>query len=111
MISIEQRVMANVGVIHGARSLRSNIALEIYALAASAIALWQLTWVHKVFANFFTVERGGLGHVSKYSWYAFTHTHLMVQLSLMIGVVAFALLLSDILRRSSFRSSYRLSFR
>lgn len=99
---IEQQVMASVAVIYAVRKLASRRALEWSALAASAVALWQMVWVHKVFENFFTVvEKNGLGAIADYLFFAVTHTHLAVQLTLAVATVAFVSLVVDTVRASA----------
>jgi hypothetical protein len=98
---IEKQVMASVAVIYAARKLLSRTALELYVLAASAVMLWQLVWVHKVFANFFTVEKHGFGAMSNYLLYAVEHTHLAVQLTLLVAALALASLLVDFVKSVS----------
>jgi hypothetical protein len=105
---IEQQVMASVGVVYTARKLTSRIALEFYALAAAGVALWQVTWVHKVIANFANVERGGLGSMEQYISYAFLHTHLVTQAALVVAAVAAVLLIADALRALS-RPAHRFA--
>lgn len=95
---IEQQVMAGVAVVYAARKLLSRTALELYVLAASAIALWQLVWVHKVFENFFAVEKNGFGSMFNYLIVAVEHTHLAVQLTLLVAALAFVALLVDVAR-------------
>ena len=90
--------MAAVGVIYVARTLISRTAVELYVLAASAVAIWQLTWVHKIFANFVAVEKGGPGSISTYSLYAVTHAHMAVQVTLAVAAVAGVALFFDALR-------------
>ncbi|MDO8517679.1 MAG: hypothetical protein Q7S26_00085 [bacterium] len=98
---IEQQVMASVAVVYTARQLLSRRALEIYALAASALALWQLVWVHKVFENFVAIEKNGLDAVTTYLFVAVTQTHLAVQLTLVVATVAFIFLIVDTVRSAS----------
>lgn len=93
--------MASVAVIYTARKLLSHTALEMYILAASAIALWRLVWVHKVFDNFFAVEKNGLGAISNYLLYAIQHTNVAVQLTLLVAAVAFIALLVDFIKSAS----------
>ncbi len=93
---IEQQVMASVGVIYTARKLVSRTAIELYVLAASTIALWQLVWVHKVFDNFFAVERNGMGSTLNYVATAVGHTNLAVQLTLFVAAAAFVMLMVDL---------------
>jgi len=92
---IERQVMASVGVIYTARKLVSRTAIEIYVLAASALALWQLVWVHKVFDNFFAVEKNGIGSTLNYVATAVGHTNPAVQLTLFIAAAAFVMLMVD----------------
>ena len=100
--------MASVAVIYTARKLLSRTALELYVLAVSAIALWQLVWVHKVFANFFAVEKNGLGSVATYLVYAVEHTHLAVQLTILVAALAFVALLVDFVRSVSTQNPLHL---
>ena|SRR6185437_5962240 len=95
---IEEQVMASVGVVYTARLLFSRVALECYALAAAAVVLWQLTWVHKVFANLATVGHEGAGAVGQYLSYAFLHTHLATQLALIVALAASIALVIDAAR-------------
>jgi hypothetical protein len=99
--AIERQVMAAVGVIYVARLLVSRTAVELYVLAASSVAIWQLTWVHKVFENFFTALRGGLPDVSTYLLVAVTHAHLAVQLTLVVAAVAGITFILDMARALS----------
>ena len=94
--------MASVAVVYAARKLTSRKVLEWAALAASAVALWQLVWVHKVFENFFTVvEKNGLGSIATYLVTAVTNTHLAVQLTLAVATIAFVFLIVDTIRSTS----------
>jgi hypothetical protein len=95
---IEQQVMAGVGVVYALRQLTSRVALECYALAAAGIALWQLTWVHKVAANFLNVEHQGLGAMGTYLSYAVVHTHPATQISLVVAAAAGIALIVDATR-------------
>lgn len=95
---IEQQVMAGVGMIYAARLLISRTAGEAYALALAALALWQLTWVHRVFSNFLSVSRGGPLSTEHYLVYAVEHTQLAVQLALFVVAVAGVALFADALR-------------
>ena len=92
---IEQGVMASVGVIYSARLLVSRTALELYVLGASGVVLWQLTWVHRVFQNWAQVGWGG-------SWQfvssALLHTHLPVQVAMLVAAAAAAALVVDTAR-------------
>jgi len=92
---IEQQVIANVGVIYSARRLVSVSALKLYVLLAGCLALVQLTWVHKVFANWAHV---GLSGTPTFLTYAIVHTHPLVQLTLVVLVVAGVSLMRDLLK-------------
>ncbi|HEY6019087.1 MAG TPA: hypothetical protein VIY48_04080 [Candidatus Paceibacterota bacterium] len=102
--SIEQRVMANVGTIYTARQFVSASALKLYVLLAGLYTLVQLTWVHKVFANWSAV---GFGRTFQFFSYAIIHTHPLVQVTLALTTVAGILLVRDLVRPSH---THSLSF-
>ena len=102
---IEQQVMASVGVLYTARLFVSRIAVELYALAAAGIALWQFTWVHRVFANWAHV---GASHTLQYLSYAFVHTHVATQFALVVAAIAATAFIVDSVRALS-RPVYRLA--
>jgi hypothetical protein len=106
---IEQQVMAGVGTIYSARKLTGLTALKIYALILSVWGIGRLVWVSKVFDNFFAVEKNGIGAISNYLLYAVEHTHLAVQLTLLVAAVAAVSLLVDTVRSIS-NSSRRYSY-
>ena len=89
-------MMGNVGAIFLARKVASRTALELYIFVAAALALWKLVWVTRVFENFFAVERGGLASIGNYLVYAVSHTHLAVQLTLLVGVCALVAFIIDL---------------
>ncbi len=96
MATIEQRVMASVGVIYTARQFVSAAALKLYACAVAALALWQLTWVHYVFANFY--ESAGHGGAAQFVLSAFTHTHAATLAALLVLIFAGVSLTRDLLK-------------
>ena len=93
--------MAGVGTIYAARQLTSMTALKIYALILSLWVVGRLVWVSRVLQNFLQVEKDGLGSLSTDVLYAAEHTHLGVQLALIVAIVAFASLCADTLRSLS----------
>src|SRR3990167_6854438 len=95
MTTIEKRVMASVGIIYAAYVLVSGTALKVYALVLSGWTLVQLTWVHKVFENWAHV---GLSGTFQFVTYAVMHTHLAVQLTLAVLLVAGVMLARDMVR-------------
>lgn len=95
---IERQVMAGVGTVYAARQLTSTTALKVYALILSLWTVGRLVWVSHVFANFLEVERGGLGAMANYTLYALEHTHLGVQLALLVAAVAFISLAAEMVR-------------
>ena len=98
MISkIEQQVMASVGVVYTARRLVSASAFKLYATVASALALWQLVWVHRVFENWSQV---GVQGSAQFVWSAILHAHLPVQLALLVAIFAGVSLVRDLMRPS-----------
>ena len=80
--NIEQHVMASVGTIYIWRRLTSMTALKLYALAASGIALWQFTWVHRVFENW---ARVGVDGTWTFVTHAVLNTGLPVKLALIVA--------------------------
>ena len=92
---IEQQVMAGVGAVYLGRKATSRTAIEIYALVISLWVIGRLVWVSKIFDNFFTVEKHGLGAINTYILYAIEHTHPVVQLTLLVAVVTFVALVID----------------
>lgn len=103
---IEQQVMAGVGAIYIARTLTNTTALKIYALILSIWMFGRLVWVTRVLQNFFAVEKGGLGSIYSYLLYAVEHTHLAVQITLAVALVAFVGLLVDAARSFSAAARY-----
>ena len=101
--------MAGVGTVYAARQLTSVGALKVYALILSLWAVGRLVWVSMVFKNFMQVEKSGAGAIFNYSLQAVEHTHLAVQLALLIAVVAAASLFLDTIR-SILSPSRTLSF-
>ena len=103
--NIERQVMASVAVIYVARKLLSHTALEVYVFAASLFAIWKLVWVTRVLQNFSTAEHNGLNAVGNYLLVAVSHTNIAVQLTLLVGALAFISLLVDFVRSISFSRS------
>ena len=104
--TVEERVMANVGVIYTSRRAVCATALKSYVLVLAALALWKLVWVTRVEQNFLHMLNGGVLSAGNYVLYALVHTHPAVQLTLGIGVVAFVLLASDLYRATSPKQQY-----
>ena len=77
--------MASVGVIYAARAVTSYTALKLYVALGASVALWQLTWVHRVFENWANV---GLGGSAQFVTYAVAHAQASVQLTLLVLVAA-----------------------
>ena len=92
---IERQVMASVGVIWGAKLLASATAVKLYVLAAAGWVLVQLTWVHMVFQNWAQV---GMGRSVQFITYAFLHTHLPVQVAIVVAAGAGLALTVDAVR-------------
>lgn len=99
--NIEQRVMANVGVIYTARQVFSPTMLKLYVLAAATLAIWRLVWVTRVEQNFLQVMNGGLVSVWNYFVSAIVHTHPTVQVTLAIAAIAFGGLVVDAVRSAT----------
>lgn len=90
--------MASVGVIYTGRKLLSATALKLYVLVLAAYALVQFTWVHKVFANWAHV---GLAGTWQFATYAVLHTHLPVQIALVVLAAMSISLVRDAVRAYS----------
>lgn len=101
--------MASVGTIYATRQLTSVGALKIYALLLSLWAVGRLVWVSMVFKNFMQVEKSGAGAIFNYTLQAVEHTHVAVQLCLLIVIVAAISLALDVIRSIS-SPSRSLSF-
>lgn len=99
--NIEQRVMANVGVIYTARKVFSPAMLKLYVLAAATVAIWRLVWVTRVEQNLLQVMNGGAVAVWNYFVYAVVHTNPSVQITLAIATLAFVGLVVDAVRSAS----------
>ena len=82
---IEQQVMASVGIVYAVRQLVSATALKLYVCAFSLYGIGRLVWVSHVFENWANVGfQGTLQFVAS----AVLNTHLSVQLTLMVLIVA-----------------------
>ena len=101
MTNLEQRVMANVGIIYTARKVFSPTMLKLYVLVAATVAIWRLVWVTRVEQNFAHVMSGGAVAAFNYLAYAVLHTHLVVQITLAIAAVAFVMLVADLIRSAT----------
>ncbi len=97
MSKIEQQVMASVGVIYAVRQLFSATALKLYVCVASLWGIGQLVWVSRVFEN---LSSAGLQGAVNFVLAAVLNTDLLVQLTLVVGVVAFISLAVDMTRLS-----------
>lgn len=92
---IERQVMAGVGTVYAARQLLSATALKLYVCALSLYGIGRLVWVSHVFENWASVGlQGSLQFVTS----AVLNTHLPVQLTLMVLMVAAFSLFLDFTR-------------
>ena len=90
--------MASVGVIYTARQALSATALKLYVALGASVALWQLTWVHRVFENWANV---GLSGSAQFLAHAVANPQFSVQLTLLVLAVAGAALAWDFARTLS----------
>ena len=90
--------MASVAVIYAVRKLTSRTALEFYALAVSFVGIFMFVSVPHVAQNFSLIASHGLSGISTFVLSAVTHTSIMVQLTLLLGIGAVGLLLVDLVR-------------
>lgn len=103
--SIEQQVMASVGVLYTAKALVGATALKAYTLVASVWALGALVWVARVEENFLQALNGGVLAVGNFVLAALVHTSTVVQLVLLVAVFALGSLAVDLVRKAN-RSRY-----
>jgi hypothetical protein len=99
--TIETRVMANVGAIYTARKIFGPVALKLYVLALSGLALWKLVWVTRIEQNLLQVMNGGVVAVWNYATYAILHTNVVVQITLAVATIAFVMLVADLIRSAA----------
>lgn len=92
---IEQQVMAGVGSIYIARQLVSATALKLYVCVLALYGIGRLVWVSRVFENWANV---GLQGTVSFVTQAVLHTHLPVQIALVVLFVAGLGLLYDLVR-------------
>lgn len=89
MTTIEQKVMAGVGLIYIGRKLASPLAFQWYALILSAVGIAMFVSLPNVVQNFQAVAAaGGLPSITNFVLSAVTSTTVIVQLWLVLGVVA-----------------------
>jgi hypothetical protein len=98
---IEQRVMANVGAVYTARALTGATALKVYVLILSLWTVGRLVWVSRVLDNFVAIEKNGIGAAFNYALYAIGHTHVGVQVALLLAAAAFVMLVVDAVKSLS----------
>lgn len=107
MSTIKTKVMAAVFMIRATRMAKSPTALKVYAIVLSVWGISRLVWVGKVFENFAIANRAGIDATLNYILAAIEHTHLGVQVMLLVFAFAFVSLLADTLRAPA--SSGRLA--
>ncbi len=88
MTTIEQRIMASVGLIYIVRKLVSPFALQWYALLASMGGIVMFVSLPNVAQNFQIVASGGVASIMTYIFSAILSTTLVVQLWLVVGAAA-----------------------
>jgi hypothetical protein len=99
--TIEQQVMAGVGVIYTARMLTSRLALECYALVLSVGGAAFFVSLPNVVANLAHVANGGLLSIGTFLVSAVLGTKLVVQLAVLVATAALVAIGVDIVRQSS----------
>lgn len=90
--------MASVGIIYVARKLTSRLALECYALILSLVGVAYFVSLPNVVANFTHVAQGGLVSIGAFLVAAVLGTKLVVQVAVLVGAVALALMVVDMVR-------------
>jgi hypothetical protein len=107
MSTVTQKVMASVLVVYFARKATSRTALECYALFLCAFSMTLLVSLPNVFQNLLAVAQSGLPAVGLFVLSALSNTSHVVQLMVLVGVVASALIVLDALK--ALRESPRLA--
>ncbi len=102
---IEQQVMASVGVIYAARKLTSRFALSCYALALSFLGTAYFVSLPHVLENLTNVAGGGVGSIETFFVSAVLGTKFVVQIALLVGIGALAVMAIDLAHSSSQPSS------
>ncbi len=92
--NIEKIVMQRIKRIRVLRAIFSNGALASFVLALALWGIGKEVWVSKVFAN---GPQDILGHLT-YLAYAFTHTHLIVQILSLLTLTALIILAREVSR-------------
>lgn len=101
MSTIEQKVMASVGVIYTWRRLTSAAALRAYVLMLCAGGIAALVSVSNVLQNFIaSLESGRIDHVATFIYVAVTSTALPVQLALTVAIAVLCSFAFDMARRA-----------
>src|SRR6266404_5533022 len=98
MITIEQKVMANVAVIYTARRLMSPTALKCYVFVLSVVGITFFVSVPHIAQNFEYVSRGGIGSITAFLISAILGTTIVVQVGLLLGFAAFVSLIGDFVK-------------
>ncbi len=95
--TIEQRVMAGVGVMYLVRRLVRPRALKVYILAASLITMVSLVSLPHILANLLAV---GIAGLPDFALTAVLRTGVAVQIGLVLCLITLGSFFRDMLRSS-----------
>lgn len=91
---VHQNVMRRVRTIHRLKSATSGVAASVLVLIASLYLIGREVWVARVWENMPSVSN--IAAFSRFFTYAFTHTHLSVQLLILFVIFATLWLLREL---------------
>jgi len=94
--SVHQNVMRRVRTIHTLKSAASGVGASVLVLVASLYLIGREVWVARIWENMPSVSN--LAAFARFFTYAFTHTHLSVQLLVLFVIFAALWLLREIAR-------------
>jgi hypothetical protein len=100
MSNLEQKVMANVGLIYTIRKMGGRTALKLYVMILSIIGIVFFVSVPHVVENFSLVAHGGVGSIATFVLAAVLGTTVAVQIALILSAAALASLIADYVRTS-----------
>lgn len=95
---IEKKVMGNVAAIYAGRKFVSAMAVKLYILCASLIAIASVVSVPHVFAN---LMQAGVTGFATFAFVAVLKTKLLVQIGLLVGCVVLASLIFEFFKNNT----------
>lgn len=94
---LKARIMRRIYMIWFARTLWHSLALKLAGILALTVVLKQLVSLQSVIMN--TLQLGSFAHMFSYLEYAFTHTHLSVQVTFLLMVLMAVWIIVDAFKK------------